>query len=315
MFGFAAAQRRTLGTAGDQGEENWATLLRNWLPSTYHVAVKGRILSGTGEASPQVDVVVLSPSYPQYLLDKKLFLAGGVLAAFECKTTLRAAHIKEAVANAAAIRRQLPTRHGTPYRELQSPLFYGLLAHSHDWRSDRNEVSDRILDLYKAGDLEVTKHPREMLDLICVADLGVWSLWKIPWMGPYTTNRDHPNRVELWQQQLAPRFGAEGCALTSFTKAIIPPDGAPIDPKFTPIGAMLSILLKRLAWEDRNLRDVASYFRDVNMEGGGAGYARTWDKSVFSEAVQPDVMSGAKTPGMVGLIGDPNEWNEWAGLL
>jgi len=52
-------------TAGDQGEENWATLLRQWLPS-----------------------------YPQILLDKKLYLAGGVAVAFECKTTLKAAHVK-----------------------------------------------------------------------------------------------------------------------------------------------------------------------------------------------------------------------------
>ena len=31
------------GTAGDQGEENWAELLRDWLPRTYEVVTKGRI--------------------------------------------------------------------------------------------------------------------------------------------------------------------------------------------------------------------------------------------------------------------------------
>ena len=33
-------QKRTTedsGTAGDQGEENWAELLRRWLPQTYEV--------------------------------------------------------------------------------------------------------------------------------------------------------------------------------------------------------------------------------------------------------------------------------------
>jgi len=33
------------GTAGDQGEENWAELLRDWLPRTYEVVTKGRIIS------------------------------------------------------------------------------------------------------------------------------------------------------------------------------------------------------------------------------------------------------------------------------
>src|SRR5229473_5459551 len=71
-------QKRTKddpGTAGDQGEENWATLLRKWVPCHYHVVTKGRILGHTGHASPQVDVLVLHPSYPPHLLHTKLYLA------------------------------------------------------------------------------------------------------------------------------------------------------------------------------------------------------------------------------------------------
>ena len=45
------------GTAGDQGEENWAELLREWLPPTYKVVTRGRILSSDGRTSPQVDVL------------------------------------------------------------------------------------------------------------------------------------------------------------------------------------------------------------------------------------------------------------------
>ena len=33
------------GTAGDQAEENWATLLRNWLPANYPIITKGRIIN------------------------------------------------------------------------------------------------------------------------------------------------------------------------------------------------------------------------------------------------------------------------------
>src|ERR1044072_8424563 len=47
------------GTAGDQGEENWAELLRDWLPRSFEVVTKGRIISQEGETSPQIDVLVL----------------------------------------------------------------------------------------------------------------------------------------------------------------------------------------------------------------------------------------------------------------
>jgi hypothetical protein len=57
------------GTAGDEGEENWAELLRKWLPSGYRVVTKGRILGYQGIASPQVDIIVLHPSYPEYLVN------------------------------------------------------------------------------------------------------------------------------------------------------------------------------------------------------------------------------------------------------
>ena len=40
------------GTAGDQGEENWAELLRGWLPRNYEVVTKGRIISQDGITSP-----------------------------------------------------------------------------------------------------------------------------------------------------------------------------------------------------------------------------------------------------------------------
>ena len=92
------------GTAGDQGEENWATLLRDWLPPSFQVVTKGRIIGSDGSTSPQVDVIVLKDVYPKKLLDKKLYLAGGVAAAFECKITLKSSHIEDAVRTARQIK-------------------------------------------------------------------------------------------------------------------------------------------------------------------------------------------------------------------
>jgi hypothetical protein len=39
------------GTAGDQGEENWKSLLVQWLPSYFHIVTKGRILTASGSTS------------------------------------------------------------------------------------------------------------------------------------------------------------------------------------------------------------------------------------------------------------------------
>lgn len=51
------------GTAGDAAEESWAEFLRNWLPPSYYVTTKGRILAADGREGPQVDVVVFYPWY------------------------------------------------------------------------------------------------------------------------------------------------------------------------------------------------------------------------------------------------------------
>lgn len=64
------------GTAGDEAELNWRGAFEDWLPSELTVVTKGRILGHDGEASPQLDVIVLRPGYPPFLREKKTYLAG-----------------------------------------------------------------------------------------------------------------------------------------------------------------------------------------------------------------------------------------------
>lgn len=159
------------GTAGDEGESNWAELLSNWLPSDLHIVTKGRILGVSGEASPQIDVIVLSGDYPKKLLTKKLYMAGGVVAAFECKTTLRREHSPKLFSNAAAIRRIAGEVTGTIYDETFGPIIYGLLAHRYQSDSSGAEASvDQELRRLagRAG------HPLELPALVCVANLATW---------------------------------------------------------------------------------------------------------------------------------------------
>jgi hypothetical protein len=252
------------GTAGDQGEENWASLLRNWLPSYFHVVTKGRILTDSGYDSPQVDVLVLFPSYPKILLDKKLYLAGGVAAAFECKTTLIAEHIKEAVKTASEIGRHLPERKGSPYKELNSTIIFGLLAHSHSWKAEKSTPLENIERSLIEADQSYVKHPRECLDFLVVADLAAWHVFKMTYLNP---NKFPANIAK----EMAKNYGPDGSATTSYICHAICEGQKDY---FSPLGVLLSATYTRLAWIFPDMRQLEEYFRKVNLGGSGRGYSR-----------------------------------------
>lgn len=281
------------GTAGDQGEENWAELLREWLPSYYHVVTKGRILNHDGKMSGQVDLLVLHPSYPKKLLGKKHYLAGGVVAAFECKTTLRANHIAKAMANSKIIKGFEQTS-GSPYRELNSPIFYGLLSHAHDWNCRKSRPVENIQNTLQKEDEKLVKHPCEMIDVICVANLASWIAHKLPWMGPEV--------VSVWNENLAKVYGENGSAMTNY---IYMSPGHPNQKEtFTPLGAFFQYVLVRLAWDDIALRRLAKYFMSVQLLGSGSGNLRLWDISIYSKAVEKGIKEGK--------LKSTKNWDEWS---
>jgi hypothetical protein len=277
------------GTAGDQGEENWARVLREWLPSHWHVETKGRILNDAGEASPQVDVLVLDPNYPQGLLKTKLFLAAGVLAAFECKLTLRKRHIAEALENAAKISRAQPQLQGSPYKELNSGLIYGVLAHSHEWKAN---ATGTLSDELKAADLAVTKHPREMLDVVCVSDLGTWTAFKSSLLAESAIDDGY----EKFYQITTPLSASSAYMLHRGSQQNLS--------LYEPIGAMLSDLYLRLAWQCADLRRIAEYFRAVGLQGSYRGYSRDWPLTIYS--VQVGAQLERSNPPF-----SHKHWDEW----
>jgi len=255
------------GTAGDQGEENWAALLREWLPSSYHVVTKGRIIGHDANTTPQIDVLVLKPAYPKKLLDKKLYLAGGVAAAFECKTTLRSGHIKKAVTNCIAAKDTLPERKGSPYKELHSPLIFGLLAHSHEWQAPGSDPVANINNHLGQADSELVKHPRFCIDLVCVADLASFSATAISF---YDLS---------WREQGQTGFVATTAMLAATSQSDEQAE------TFRPIGAFINQLVQKLAWEDPTLRNFADYYRLANLGGNASGNMREWPMSVYSDLV------------------------------
>jgi hypothetical protein len=266
--------REDPGTAGDQGEENWATLLKDWLPSYFHIVTKGRILTESGYASPQIDILILHPSYPKTLLSKKLYLAGGVAAAFECKTTLKASHVKDAVRTASEIRKNLPARLGSPYKELNSSIIYGLLAHSHSWKGDNSQPIDNIEKVLWEADSENVMHPIQCLDFISVSDLATWELRKVTLCDPASFTD---------QEEEVKHDGKNGSGLSSYVCSAIDTNNQ--EDYFSPIGVLLAGLYLKLSWTFKDMRGLATYFLhpEVNMMGNGQGKTRLWPTNIYSE--------------------------------
>ncbi|MER7596269.1 DUF6602 domain-containing protein [Streptomyces hydrogenans] len=290
------------GTSGDEGEANWARIvLEQWLPAGYHVVTKGRILSakhrgsdpnGAPEISPQIDVLILSPYYPKFLVDSevKTYLADGVVAAFECKNTLKAKHLAEAAQTAAAVRRITAPRGGTPYRELFGTPIYGVLAHSHVWQEEKSDPVRNVEQALLKG-INGLAHPREMLDVVCVADLGTWFPVKLPWV-------PRQARVGDWSEIEAKLSIPDSYAWTHMVRETATD---------SPLMTFMSVLMRRLAWEEPRLLPIARYFHEVaphRINGTG----RMWGSEIYSEQVR-QVVTGPS------WLADDRPWrtgDEWA---
>ncbi|MDH4743155.1 hypothetical protein OMP43_03885 [Sphingomonas sp. CBMAI 2297] len=254
------------GTAGDEGEENWASLLRDWIPAGYHVRTKGRLISVNGRLSDQIDVVVLKPSYPPKLLEKKLWLADGVAAAFECKTTLNAKHLKDAADRGQKLKSLLRRRFGTPRSELTSPLVYGVLAHSHSWKGKKSTPLANIEDTLTAAS-EPVPHPALLVDLVCVADLATWTC-----LVDTTLLFTREGDGRKWDER-GPR--------STFMR--LATDRQPDREPPTPIGVMLMFLFEKMAREDSSLKEIARYFvRTQTSVAVGYGKFRAWNPMLLS---------------------------------
>jgi Domain of unknown function (DUF6602) len=280
------------GTAGDQAEEDWAQIFRNWLPAIYPVVTKGRILFEDGSSSPQVDIIILKPSYPRGLRSEKYIFAGGVIAAFECKLTLRKEHIDQAFQRAFEIKKKARKRLGTPYDELNSPPIIGLLAHSHAFRGKK--PSWAIHEAVEQFQAKYAEHPRELLDIICVADAATLPLGK-----DLIIERDL-NKDEIEELK---EMEAENLISTIY----IIHDEDRKNPYDT--GAILAGLMHdltyRMAFEDTSIRDWADHLSYLGSYGG-IGRPVYWTE----EELSPEVRRRLKKDGR-----DSEGWSKWSKYL
>jgi len=278
-------------TAGDQAEESWATILRNWLPENYPVVTKGRIVDSEGFASPQVDVVVLHPSYPLSLRNNKMYFAGGVVAVFECKLTLRNEYLRKAIDNALIIKSMTPSRNGTPYDELHQPIIFGLLAHSHSWGEKVGENIDNLFEdfhgqLFKALDEsdDSRKHPRYLIDCVCIADLVTIILHESIIVNESTVRANNFNnalQLETHYFSTSPSTDRMPYQLT--------------------LASLINNITTRLAFEDASLRNFAEYLQNTDI-WKSIGPRITWSGDILSD----DVVSK-----MLFRVFEKERWSKW----
>ncbi|MFC8594650.1 DUF6602 domain-containing protein [Streptomyces atroolivaceus] len=228
------------GTAGDEGEENWAELLRKWLPGDLQMATKGRILCADGTATNQIDITALSPIYPRGMVGKKLHLASEVLAAFECKTTLRGEHIERTIESASRTKEAIYKTHG-------KEVLYGLVAHSHAWGNDRESAIKKISKKISSAGEKHVQHPNNLLDFVCIADLGTWLL-----RAEYDEDAYGQNMVTYYTGPVTP--GAKSI-----------PGGR----ETPPIGRAITYMLRRLSHDHEKYRSLSWYFGMAGLEGRG----------------------------------------------
>ncbi len=75
--------------AGEETEKLFHDLIRKLVPDEFTIVRRGRIAMDDGEHSPQLDLLILKPGANRKAHSFGYYPRSSVLAAFECKTTLR----------------------------------------------------------------------------------------------------------------------------------------------------------------------------------------------------------------------------------
>lgn len=281
------------GTAGDQGEESWAELLRNWLPATYHVVTKGRLLFEDDTASPQIDILILSPDYPLHLRNRKLYLAGGVIAAFECKLTLKSNHFKKFFETSELIKSKTPIGNSTTYESFNSKIIYGLLAHSHSWTKNI-PIADQVFNIMEK--MPTSKEGLEFdkanfyPDVICISDTVTYC---------YRKNLSFIEDADEVELKMLQEMKSNSMLSLSY-------DAYWSDSKDSWVygivhGALITNLFHRMAYSNISLRDMASYIMKTDIASICIG-----KNSIYSITLDDFVIKNYFDNG-----GSDNPWNHW----
>lgn len=267
--------------AGHGGEATWVRLLQEWLPPAYEVGTRKYIVPEEGSDTFETDIVVFSPGYPQRLREREEVLAGGVAAAFSVKLTLDAEGVRDAVERAVRLKRGTKPRIGHPRGEMVGAFPVGLLAHSHTWKAPASTPRENLAKHLEERDQLEVEHPRESLDLLCVADLCSASRMRLPYMPPTALSVYESMGIDT----------SAGLAMSAMTMSDYSPD-------HTPVGSFVASLILKLSETDPLLVPFADGLRLTDTLGSGSGPMRFWRlPDVFSDDVIRQLPSRGFTDG------------------
>jgi hypothetical protein len=177
--------------------------------------------------------------------------------------------LKKFFLNSTLIKQLVPGSTQTIYDEIQSPILYGLLAHSHNWKKNSTTVKN-IAEKIRDNDLITIKKPIEMPDIICIADTGCWSSAKSPGRQTGIVNGiAHPCMSTAYM-----------CEQLIYSTQVDP------NKIIKPIASAIKGLMRKLSKEHPGLLSLSKYFVD-SIPSGGGGPMREWlIKEVYSERNQ-----------------------------
>jgi hypothetical protein len=273
-FNISKRTKEDPGTAGDQAEEDWASFLREWLPATYQVVTKGRIINPEGIASPQIDILVLHPNYPKKLLAQKHYFSGGVVAAFECKLNARPSDIKRAFESASIIKKLISPSVGNPFDELYHSPFYGLLAHTTTIKDRVNNGVYGVINKYRT---EFAEHPREMLDIICINTDSTYALKKYVFIS---------NKASEYGREVLKEMNLKEAICTMYLMEC-EFEGLPSSPRNSTgfnLAALLCYVTTYMAYLDPSIRPFADFLNNIDGSGG-IGLYDYWNLNNLSSGV------------------------------
>jgi hypothetical protein len=203
---------------------------------------------------------------------------------------LRRAHLAKIIETCRDVKSLVGRRGGTPYAELQSPVIFGVLAHSHGW-SNREFPELTVLERIEACVLDKVEQPWELPDVFCIANTANYSLTKSLAIAPH---------IDIDSAELFPEEAIEGGVVTCYfarynTESARGSTGVVL-------GALVATVTHLLAQENPALRSYADYMLTTGSIGGGIGRPVAW---------RPDALSAAVRSRLRKRGYDEDAWSEW----
>ena len=131
------------------------------------------------------------------------------------------------------------------------PVFFGLLAESHEWKAPASTPKENIRDITDELERDMVQAPREGLDLLCVPDLGTWD--RITMVLPEKFLKQQLTTNPLFGV-LTHAYGTDSLVMSSMRHDYEQQD-------LSPLTHFIGLLRQKLALNDASLKPLADGFR------------------------------------------------------